>query len=457
MKAFLVAGTASGVGKTTVALAIIAALRSRHLTVQPFKCGPDFIDGGHLAQVANRPARNLDTWMLSPEVNREIFSRASANCDVALVEGMMGLFDGVTGSSDEGSTAEIAKLLDLPVVLVLDAGNSARSIAAVVRGFETFDPRLGFAGIVLNRVAGDAHFRMLDSAIRQSSSVPVLGWLPMETEALIPERHLGLHTPAEGVRPNPSALARLGNGLAIEQLLNTTTCQQFETERTHRVESRFQGVRVGIARDQAFSFYYEDNLELLREQGAEIVEFSPLRDSALPENLHALYFGGGYPELHAATLAGNRRLLGDIREFAEANKPIYAECGGLMYLAEKLTTTEGQSYSMAAVLPVAVEMSNSLVHFGYADVEFAHDCLLGKAGTVVRGHSFHCSRIVAHQPLHCAYRIQYSISGRREEEGFVHRQVLGTYIHLHFRSNPSLVSYFLQHAVATRLVGAQSE
>ncbi len=190
MNALVVGGTASGVGKTTVALAIIAALRSRGLTVQPFKCGPDFIDGGHLAVVASRAVRNLDTWMLDAEANREIFFRASASCDVAVVEGMMGLFDGVTGSSEEGSTAEIAKLLDLPVVLVVDAGNSARSIAAVIRGFETFDSGLRFAGIVLNRVAGDAHFRMLDSAIRQSSVVPVLGWLTVEANG---RQHLRSH------------------------------------------------------------------------------------------------------------------------------------------------------------------------------------------------------------------------------------------------------------------------
>jgi cobyrinic acid a,c-diamide synthase len=241
VKAFVVAGTASGVGKTTVALAIIAALRSRHLTVQPFKCGPDFIDGGHLALIANRAARNLDTWMLDAEANRGILSRASEGCEVAVVEGMMGLFDGVTGSSEEGSTAEIAKLLDLSVVLVLDAGNSARSIAAVVRGFDTFNPGLRFAGVVLNRVAGDAHFRMLDSAIRQSSAVPVLGWFPLEADAVIAERHLGLHTAAEGISVGLPTLTRLGNRLDLEQLLNTTTCnQRFETARRHSAESKYR-------------------------------------------------------------------------------------------------------------------------------------------------------------------------------------------------------------------------
>ena len=450
MNALVVAGTASGAGKTTVALAIIAALRSRGLTVQPFKCGPDFIDGGHLAAAASRPVRNLDTWMLDAEANREIFSR-SASCDVAVVEGMMGLFDGVTGSSEEGSTAEMAKLLGLPVVLVVDAGNSARSIAAVIRGFETFDSELGFAGIVLNRVAGDAHFRMLELAIRQSSLVPVLGWLPVEADAAIPERHLGLHTAAEGIGAGLSTLTRLGSRLDLEQVLNATVYKQgFATAPISTAEPKYKGVRVGVARDRAFSFYYQDNLDLLRENGALIVDFSPIKDSVLPENLHALYFGGGYPELYASELSRNGRLLQQIRDFAKANKPIYAECGGLMYLAEKLTVIEGHSYSMAGILPIAIEMTKSLVHFGYVDVEFAHNCLLGKKGTHVRGHSFHCSRIVAHDSLGCVYRVHYSLSGRREQEGFVCGGVLGTYIHLHFRSNPALVSSFLEQAGSAR-------
>jgi cobyrinic acid a,c-diamide synthase len=451
VNAFVVAGTASGVGKTTVALAIIAALPSRGLTVQPFKCGPDFIDGGHLAVAASRAARNLDTWMLDSEANREIFSRAFASCDVAVVEGMMGLFDGVTGSSEEGSTAEIAKLLDLPVVLVLDAGNSARSIAAVIRGFETFDSKLRFAGIVLNRVAGDAHFRLLELAIRQASAVPVLGWLPVEAEAAIPERHLGLYTAAEGIGASLSTLTRLGSRLDLEQLLNATVYNQpSATAPTSSAEPKYKGIRVGVARDRAFLFYYEDNLDLLRQNGAEIVEFSPIKAPVLPQNLQALYFGGGYPELYAAELSRNGSLLQEIRDFAKANKPIYAECGGLMYLAEKLITIEGRSYPMAGILPVAIEMTKSLVHFGYADIEFAHDCLFGEKGTHVRGHSFHCSRIIAHDSLRCVYRVHYSISDRREQEGFVRGRVLGSYIHLHFRSDPSLVSSFLQQAGSAR-------
>ncbi len=226
--------------------------------------------------------------------------------------------------------------------------------------------------------------------------------------------------------------------------------QRFETAPVSNAERKYEGIRVGIARDRAFSFYYEDNLDLLRENGAEIVEFSPIADPVLPENLHALYFGGGYPELYAAALSGNGSLLQDTRDFANANKPIYAECGGLMYLGETLTTIGGQSYPMAGILPVAVEMTKALVHFGYADVEFADDSLLGEKGTHVRGHSFHCSRIVAHDSLRCVYRVHYSLSNRREQEGFVRGRTLGTYIHLNFRSNPSLVLSFLQQASSAR-------
>jgi cobyrinic acid a,c-diamide synthase len=298
---------------------------------------------------------------------------------------------------------------------------------------------------------------MLDAAIRQGSALPVLGWLSVEAEAAIPERHLGLLTAAEGRSASPSVFVRFGNRLDLEQLLRVThSGHRLETAFTSRAERKYEGIRVGIARDEAFSFYYQDNLDLLRESGAEIVAFSPITDPALPKNIQALYFGGGYPELHAAALSGNASLLQDVRNFAGANKPIYAECGGLMYLARKLTTTEGQSYFMAGVLPVAVEMTKTLVHFGYADVEFAHDCLLGEKGTIVRGHSFHCSRIIAHDRLGCVYRVHYSLSDRREQEGFVRGRVLATYVHLHFRSNSSLVSSFLQQAGSARpSVGAQ--
>jgi cobyrinic acid a,c-diamide synthase len=450
MKAVLIAGTASGVGKTTVALGLMAGLRARGLVVQPFKCGPDFIDAGHHSAACGRASRNLDTWMLSGEANRQIFANASAGADIAVVEGMMGLFDGVAGGREEGSSAEIAKLLDLPVVLVIDAKNSARSVAAVALGFEKFDPELRLEGLILDRVAGEHHFRLLESAIRSATSVPVLGWLPSTPAVAIPERHLGLHTAAE----NTNRTERLAALAALApQHFELGLFMQFESSvpaenRPGDVDLRnADPVRVGVGRDQAFSFYYEDNLDALRELGAEIVEWSPLHDKELPSDIHALYIGGGYPELYAAKLSENRALIRDVKEFSQSGKPIYAECGGMMYLAEELRTSDGLSFPMAGVLPISVEMTERLVHFGYTDVEFGEDCLLGEKGTVVRGHSFHCSR-VAETSTHTssgapAYRVRYSLSGETLSEGYIRNNVLASYIHLHFRSNPLLAQTFV--------------
>ena len=283
MKAFLIAGTASGVGKTTVSLALCAALRARGLCVQAYKCGPDFLDTGHLSAISGRPARNLDTWMLDHQANRDIFARAAAGADVAIVEGMMGLFDGVSGGGESGSAAQIAKLLSLPVILVLDASKSARSIAAVIHGFETFDPQLRFAGLVLNKVAGESHFRLLADAIHSTSRTPLLGWLPREEAVAIPERHLGLRTADEesstGDRARSFA-ALAEKHLALDRLLDG--CDATATPHpAHAGAAKEPRILLGIARDPAFCFYYQDNLDLLQAAGANIIPFSPLADSGV--------------------------------------------------------------------------------------------------------------------------------------------------------------------------------
>lgn len=454
MNGVLVAGTASGVGKTTVSLAVMAGLRSRGLVVQPFKCGPDFIDGGHHSAICDRRSRNLDTWMLSGEANREIFRHGSDGANFAVVEGMMGLFDGVAGSGEEGSSAEIAKLLGLPVVLVMDAGASARSLAAVARGFEVFDPDLRWAGLVLNRVAGESHYRLLESAIHSSTSVPILGWLSQDNSVSIPERHLGLHTADENgrVAERFAAFAALAQKHLDLDALRQIECSIPPTSETRSEEDAREviPVRVGVARDETFSFYYEDNLDALRELGAVIVEWSPLRDHKIPAEVDALYLGGGYPELYAAQLSRNLTLLHDVRRFAQSGKPVYAECGGMMYLAETLRLLDGEVFPMAGVLPLGVEMTERLVHFGYADVEFLEDCLLGETGTSVRGHSFHCSRVIERKSNHPAYRVHYSLSGKSRLEGYRQGNLLGSYIHFHFRANPVLARTFLGKARAAQ-------
>jgi cobyrinic acid a,c-diamide synthase len=448
VKGLLLSGVASGVGKTTVALAIMAAARRRGLAVQPFKCGPDFLDTGHHTRICGRTARNLDTWMLSVEANRRVLREAARGADVIVAEGMMGLFDGKNGSTEIGSSAEIAKLLRLLVVLVIDASKSARSVAAVVLGFEMFDAELRLAGVILNRVASERHYEMLREAIEASCKTKILGWLPLEPAIAIPERHLGLQGAAEQATSQEAAVDALASlaekHLDLDGLLDLECgleMAEVESART-AVSSFVDTVRVGVPSDHAFSFYYEDNLDLLREQGAEIIQFSPLNDVSLPSGLDALCLGGGYPELYAKRLSGNRQMLEEVRAFAASGRPVYAECGGMLYLSESLRVDD-ESYVMAGVLPLSMQMTDKLVQFGYVTVEFIEDCLLGRKGTVVRGHSFHYSRIASQGKVGMSYQVQYSMSGKEEMEGFRQGNVLASYLHLHFRANPTVAENFV--------------
>jgi cobyrinic acid a,c-diamide synthase len=442
MTGLLIGGTASGVGKTTVALAIIACLRRRGYVVQPCKGGPDFLDTTHHSRIAGRKARNLDTWMLSPQSNREVLSRAAMGADAVVVEGMMGLFDGKDGVTETGSSAEIAKMLKLPVVLVLDCAKSARSVAATVLGFETFDPDLPLAGLILNRVAGLNHYLLLESAIQASCKTPILGWLPREPGIAIPERHLGLHAAGED-EISLDALANLAEAhFKVDDLLKL----EFPLETIispAAVKAESAHVRIGVARDRAFSFYYEDNLDLLREQGADMIPFSPIADRALPSDLDALYFGGGYPELYARELSTNTPMLDQIQAFARSGGHIYAECGGLLYLSQRLSTADGNVYPMLSILPLEMEMTSRLVDFGYVTVTFTQDCLLGPRGTTIRGHSFHYSRICSGSELAASYQVDFSLSGKQQREGFTRGNVLASYVHLHFGANPVVARHFV--------------
>jgi cobyrinic acid a,c-diamide synthase len=356
-----------------------------------------------------------------------------------VVEGMMGLFDGKDGVTETGSSAEIAKLLKLPVLLVLDCGKSARSAAAVVRGFESFDPELPLAGLILNKVASESHYRLLESAIQAHCKTPILGWLPREPRITIPERHLGLHAATE-CEASLDTLADLAEThFRIDAILQLDCPLDSAAVLPMREEP---GLRIGVARDRAFSFYYEDNLDLLREQGAEIIPFSPIADGALPAELDALYFGGGYPELYAKELSENAPMLDAIRAFARAGGHVYAECGGLLYLSQQLSTSDGSVYPMLGIMPLAMEMTSKLVDFGYVTVTLTQDCLLGPRGTAIRGHSFHYSRIRSGSEIAASYEVEFSLSGKRQSEGFTCGKVLASYVHLHFGANPAVARHF---------------
>jgi len=445
--AILIAGTHSGVGKTTVALALMAALRQRGLSVQPFKVGPDFIDPGHHTAVCGRASRNLDTWMLSEDAVRSTFQRACADADVALIEGVMGLFDGRGPDDLRGSSADIARLLNVPVVLVVDASAMAASVAAIVKGFSAFDARVRVAGVICNRVAGPRHYDYLAPAIRRYTSVEPLGWLPRRPEWQIPERHLGLTTAEEC--PVAGRWEQLGQALGetvdVERLLalappvGHAACVPREqgTRAAYPTEKR-----VAVARDAAFCFYYPENLELLTAAGGIIVPFSPLHDTALPPNTALLYLGGGYPELHAAQLAGNTALRADIRRYHQEGGTIYAECGGLMYCARESIDAAGQAWPMLDLLPARTVMQQRRAALGYVTLRTTRPSVLGPAGTTARGHEFHYSRLEPLGPLTYAGEL-HDERGSPRPDGIVAGNLWAGYAHLHFGSQPALATALL--------------
>ncbi len=436
----IVAGTHSGVGKTTVALALMAALRQRGLTVQPFKVGPDFIDPGHHTAVCGRPSRNLDTWMLSDDTVRASFARAAAGADVSVIEGVMGLFDGRSAQDERGSTAHLAKLLAVPVVLVVDASAMAASVAAVVKGFADLDPEVRVVAVLCNRVAGPRHYAHLAPAIRRHTRVEPAGWLPRRPEWHIPERHLGLVTHGD----LSHGLNIAGLATAFEETVDVNLLLDLArgSGTEYRVPSTEYSVpepttRVAVARDSAFCFYYEDNLDLLRAAGAELISFSPLADPELPGAVDLVYLGGGYPELHAERLAGNLSMRDSLRAYHRGGGRIYAECGGLMYCARELIDVEGRAFPMLDLLPARTRMQKRLAALGYVSWRGAAPTLLGPMGTEVRGHEYHYSRLEALAPLSTA-ALLHREGEEPKPDGFTAGGLLAGYAHLHFASNPDV-------------------
>jgi cobyrinic acid a,c-diamide synthase len=441
--ALLIAGTHSGVGKTTVSLALMAALRQRGLVVQPFKVGPDFIDPGHHTAVCGRVSRNLDTWMLSESAVRQTFSSAASAAQVAVVEGVMGLFDGKGPADLRGSTAHLASLLDLPVVLVVDAGGMAGSVAALVKGYAEFQPGVRVAGVICNRVAGPKHYAYLEPAIRQHTTAVPLGWLPRQADWKIAERHLGLTTATDHAAP-AAFWQKLGDGLAetvaVDRLLELSGRAQPAVPWQQQPRAATpRRTRVAVARDAAFCFYYPENLELLAEAGGDIVPFSPLTDGQLPDGTGLLYLGGGYPELHAAQLAANEPLRQSIRRFHQRGGTIYAECGGLMYCCRELVDLAGACWPMIDLLPARVVMQERRAALGYVCLRTTAPSPLGPVGTEARGHEFHYSRLDRLGPVRYAAALDTG-QGEARPDGLVAGNLYAGYAHLHFGSNPQLAA-----------------
>src|SRR5208282_312505 len=388
----VIAATASGAGKTTATVALIGAMRARGLKVAAFKCGPDYLDPTYHERAAGVRSHNLDGWMMNREAVAATFARAAAGADIAVIEGMMGLFDSATPTGEEGSTAQIAKWLEAPVVLVADASGVARTIAAVATGFARFDPAVRVAGMICNRVGSRGHLDLL-RAVRPE--VPIVGGFPASSDLAFPERHLGLLMADESSVPQRliEGWSRLAaDWLDLDAIVEIArSAPELDVGRSVSASkidlTSPPRCRIGIAYDAAFHFYYEDNLNRLRSLGAQLVNFSPIRDRELPE-VEGLYLGGGYPEAFARELSSNCAMLAAIADFAARGGVIYAECGGLMYLADAIRTLDGARWPMAAVIPGVAVMSDRLQALGYVEVETRADSILGAAQTRFRGHQF---------------------------------------------------------------------
>ena len=445
----VVAGTHSGAGKTTVASGLMAALRKKGLRVAPFKVGPDFIDPSYHTLAAGRHGRNLDAFLSGPEMIGPLFAHGARGADIAIVEGVMGLFDGKSGGGELASTAHVAKLLDAPVVLVVDARAMARSVAAMVHGYTTFDPGLNVSGVVLNRVGSSVHEKMLRDALKPLN-IPVLGVLHRDEAIQTPDRHLGLVPVAERRDEARRSLDALGlavsNSLDLDGIVKLARSAGPLDVEPWSPESAAvdlpDNVRVAVATGPSFSFLYRENLESLEAAGAEVAFFDPTTDERLPDGTDALYLGGGFPETHAEALSSNSAMRDSVRDFGRSRRPVVAECGGLLYLVREL-----DGHPMCGVIDAKATMTGRLT-LGYREASAPTDSSLAEAGTGVRAHEFHYSSVEPGAGREPAWYL-----AGRGPEGFVEGGVHASYLHTHWAAAPELPRRLLRAARSAVEVG----
>ncbi|MBI5182780.1 MAG: cobyrinate a,c-diamide synthase [Nitrospinae bacterium] len=483
----IIAGTHSGVGKTTISIGLMSALQKRGWRVQPFKIGPDFIDPGYHTVVVGTSSRNLDSWLLDRDTLIDIFIKNSEKGDISIIEGVMGLYDGYNGKGEEGSTAHIAKLINSPVILVVDASGMARSVGALVLGFEVFDKDLKIVGVIFNNINSQSHFRFLKDAVEDRCKAEVLGYLSRDINLGIPERHLGLITHNENILSKKfidRLIDLVEKGIDIEKIIdlatnplplitynipstidikdinhqlsvaNNSLLLRPNIKSTPIAFSRVSIVRIAVAYDPAFCFYYEDNLDILRNIGGEILFFSPIKDTQLPRDVDVIYLGGGYPEVFAQRLEANHPLRDEIRRFADIGRPIYAECGGFMYLTEGIIDLDGRLYDMVGIFPTRARMLRDKVKLGYVVIKIIDDCLLGDKGDEIHGHEFHYSEIsFMPEDIGRSYELKKGEGDIPRREGYTYKNVLASYVHIHFGSNKSFAERLIQRCLALRSNG----
>lgn len=447
MKQFMLAGVSSGVGKTTVTLAILSALKNRGVDVQSYKVGPDYIDTAYHSRIVGKISRNLDNFMIpNPAVLAWSYKRWLVDVEVALVEGVMGLFDGLGTDKDCASSSSIAKQLDLPVILIIDGKSTSTSAAAVVHGFSTFDDELNISGVIVNRAASDSHYQLIKGAIERYTDVPVLGYLPKNMEVELPSRHLGL-VPDVEIKQLDVTFKKLGQiaeeTIDLDQLLRRCEVQISPMKSPFSLFNT-EPLTVAYAKDEAFHFYYEDNLDFLRSQNVNLISFSPLTDDSLPV-ADAYYFGGGFPEIYAKELEENISFRESVLAASREGKPIYAECGGLMYLGEKLET-QGNIYEMVGIFQGKSVMTSRLKRFGYCIAQTKENSLFGPTGTEVRGHEFHHSIFETNEPN--VLDLRKERDGEVVSEwsgGYQKDRTFASYLHVHFYQNQQLLFNWMKY------------
>ncbi len=439
----VIAGVTSGVGKTSVSIALMKALREKGYLVQAFKAGPDYIDPGYHSLITDRPSKNLDPWLMGEDGLLQTFHEASKDADFAVIEGVMGLFDGLSGSNNFASTAHIAKLLKSPILLVMDASKAARSVAAIAYGFIKFDPSIRIAAVILNHIASDKHAKYCIEAFNQVK-IPILGIVGRSKHLRLQERHLGL-VPTSERKKMLYKVIRMANH--IKEQLNvdkTISIARKAPKLQIRINQTYKKiyVTIAVALDESFNFYYADNLDILRSLGAELKFFSPVNDKRIPD-ANGLYIGGGFPEVLADKLVKNSDMIHAIRKATLNGMPTYAECGGLMYLTRSIKGLAGKKYNMVNLFDVDTIMGDRPT-LNYTDAKVDNSCVMASIGKTIRGHEFHYSSIGnVPNDTRFAYRLKKGVGVNGHNDGFIEYNTLASYMHVHF-ANRSLTESFLR-------------
>ncbi|HWR08935.1 cobyrinate a,c-diamide synthase [Sporomusa sp.] len=451
----VIAGVSSGAGKTTIVTGILSALAERGLKVQSYKVGPDYIDPGFHRLASGKSAHNLDTWLVPPDCLSEIFAGTAAGNDLAVIEGVMGLYDG--GRSGVSSTAAIAKMLNAPVVLVIDAKSMGESAAAIALGFKMYDPEVNLAGVIINRLGSESHRLMVCEALGKLG-IPVIGAVFRNNELSMPERHLGLTPVTE--HEAAATVAKMGHQVtqqvALDELIKLAgAAGPLSVPSLRAINKPAIKARIGVAQDEVFTFYYPSSLEILTEFGAKIIPFSPLKDSHLPA-VDGIVLGGGFPEMFVRELSANTLMRQAILQAVKQGMPVYAECGGLMYLARQIVDFDGQAYDMAGVIPAVCHMQSKLETVGYVEATALNDNVLCDGGATLRGHEFHFSRMIPDVDpgeFPWAFEFKKMRTGAIYNGGYASSSVVASYLHMHFAGNKQAAARFVEQCAQYSLTG----